>query len=322
MAPSTIGWIDIHGHFYPPMSPAQRSDRYKASHEGKFLVPSPEVFDWTPEKTITYLDKAGIAMQMLSYIPKDVSSLRASNDYAASVVKEHPSRFGLLAALPTDSPDACLAEIKRASSDLHADGFAVTCHYNDVYLSDPSLDPVWEELNRRKAVVFMHPDAYKPPTQGRPAPLIEVAFETTRTLVDMLYQGVFRRYPDVKFIASHGGGALPVLADRLELLGTEGWVPNPIQLTKEEVKASLRRLYFDTAAVGPAALGPAVRLAGKSHIVYGADCGVPCSTDETMEENKRNILAFAGMNEDEQSAIGRNLYHLFPEAVTRMQRTH
>lgn len=318
MAPSTQGWIDIHGHFYPKMTASQRDDRYKASHEGKFMVASPDVFDWTPKKTIAYLDKAGIAMQMISYIPKDVETLKASNDYGASVVAKYPSRFGLLAALPTDSPEACLAEIDRVEKDLHADGFAVTCHYKDVYLSDPSLDPVWEKLNQTKAVVFTHPDAYKPPTQGRPAPLIEVAFETTRTLVDMLYQGVFRRYPNITFITSHGGGALPLLADRLELLGTESWVPNPNNLTKDEVKRSLSKLYFDTAAVGPAALGPAIRLAGKQHIVYGADCGVPCSTDETMEENKNNVLAFEGMQEEERSAIGRNLYHLFPEAVKRL----
>jgi predicted TIM-barrel fold metal-dependent hydrolase len=171
-----------------------------------------------------------------------------------------------------------------------------------------------------RAVVFTHPDAYKPPTQGRPAPLIEVAFETTRTYVDMLYAGIFRRYPDITFIASHAGGVLPLLADRLELLGAEPWVPNPNGITKEEIKRSLSKLYFDTAAVGPAAVGPVLRLAGAGHVVYGADCGVPCSTEETMEENKRKMLAYEGWGGREREAIGKNVYALFPAAVERLRK--
>src|SRR2546423_6747514 len=132
---------------------------------------------------------------MLSIIPKTLDALKASKDWGASLVKKPPPRFRLLAALPTNEPQAALAEIERAKAELHADGFAVTCHYNDVYLGDPSLEPVMEELDRQSAVAFMHPDAYKPAVQGRPVPLIDVAFETTRTLVDMLYASKFRKVP-------------------------------------------------------------------------------------------------------------------------------
>ena len=284
------------------------------------MVPSPEVLHWDPEKIIAYLDKAGLQMQMLSNIPQTLEALRESNDYGASIARKYPSRFGFLAALPTDDPSACLAEIKRARTELNADGFAVTAQYKGVYFSDTSLDPVMVELDRLGAVVFMHPDAYKPPVQGRPIPLIEVAFETTRTLVDMLYAGVFRKYPNIKLIASHGGGALPLLSDRLELLGTEPWVPNPNKITKQEVKEQLSRLYVDTAAVGPASLGPALRLVGKGHVVYGADCGVSCSTEETMEENRKNILAYEALSAEEKGEIGRNVHALFPDAVKRMKR--
>src|SRR5271156_4118591 len=121
-------------------------------------------------------------------------------------------------------------------------------------------------------------EAYKPPVQGRPIPLIEVAFETTRTLADMLYAGTSRRYPNIKFIAAHGGGALPLLADRLELLGTEPCLANPNGIAKEQLSG----LYVDTAALGVAAMLTALRLVGKNHVVYGADCGVPCSTEATM----------------------------------------
>lgn len=86
------------------------------------------------------------------------------------------------------------------------------------------------------------------------------------------------------------------------------------ELAKREVKVGM---YFDTAAVGSAAFDPATRLAGKSHIFYSADCGVPRSTDDTMEEKKGNTLAFDGMSEDERGAIERNVHYLFRDAMTR-----
>ncbi len=319
MAPSTHEWIDVHGHFYPPTSQAERLDRWKATRAAGFLVQDPSSFDWKPEQVIRYLDKAGIAMQMLSNIPSTLDKLTESNSYGASVVRKYPSRFGLLAALPTNNPQASLGEIDRAIAALEADGFAVCCHYNGVYLFDKQLEPVWEKLNAVRAVVFMHPDAYKPGHMGIPTPLVEAPIETTRTVVGMLYQGVFRRYPDIRFIVAHGGGAVPVLADRLELLGTEPWVPNPENIRKGEVKETLSRLYVDTAAVGVSSLLPALRLVGKDHVVYGADCGVPCSTEATMDENKASILAFEGLGEDERSQVGRNLHDLLPTAVCRLR---
>ena len=321
MAPSTAGWIDIHGHFRLPSSPSQLAAQVDAMKGRCWNVKSHT--SWSPEETLAYLDRAGISMQMLSIVPGKLADLQATNDYGASLVRKWPSRFGLLAALPTSDPEACLKEVERAvdtgPDGLSADGFAVQCRYNDVYLSDPSLVPVWERLDELKAVIFTHPDAWQPGHMGRPAPVVEVAFETTRTYVDMLYKGIFRDYPNITWIASHGGGALPLLSDRLELLGTEPWVPNANGLRKEEIKKQLSKIYVDTAAVGPISMHTAIQVVGKNHIAYGADCGVPCSTDATMEENKRNILAYEGMTEDERSQIGRNLYHLFPAAVKRLR---
>lgn len=284
--------------------------------EAKFLVPEP--YNWTPESTLSYLDKAGIAMQMLSNIPKQLDALKESNDYAASLVRQHPSRFGQLAALPTDDPKEALSEIERATSEYRADGFAVTCNYNGVYLGDASLEPVWSELNRRHAVVFVHPDAYAPASMGRPSPLIEVAFETARTVVDMIYAAVFRQHPRITFILAHCGGALPVLSGRLKLLGTEPWVPNPHNITKEEIQDQLASLYLDTAATAPTGMAPALHMVSADHLVYGADCGVPCSTEATMEANRKAVLEFEGLSQEQRTAIGRNVLALFPAAAQRL----
>ncbi len=197
-------WIDVHAHFFPPESDELREARRVSMTEAGWIVPvAPR---WDPETTLDYMDRTGIAMQMLSNIPKNLQALRYSNEYAASLVQKNPSRFGLLTALPTDSADDALAEIDRASRELLTDGFAVTCHYKGVYLSDARLEPVWKELDRRRAVVFAHPNAYAPAAMGRPAALVEVAFETARTVIDMLYAGMFRNFPNVRFVLAHCGG--------------------------------------------------------------------------------------------------------------------
>jgi 6-methylsalicylate decarboxylase len=273
---------------------------------------------WHVEDTLAYMDRTGIQMQMLSNIPKSLDALRASNEFGAGVVRSHPGRFGLLAALPTDDPAATLAEIARADTDLGADGFAVTCDYNGVLLSDASLDPVWAELDRRRAVVFAHPDAYKPGAQGRPAPVVEVAFETTRTFTDMLYARLFQRFPHVRFIVAHCGAALPALSGRLQLLGLAPWVPNPNGLTADELADALRRLHLDTAATCPTSLAAALAMTTPDRLVYGSDCGVPCSSASSMDANLEALLGFDGLTASEKSAIGSAGLRLFPSAAARV----
>jgi len=311
-------WVDVHAHFYPPDTAAQGDARLVALKEAGWIMEEPP--HWDPEAILGYMDRTGIAMQMLSNIPKNVEALRASNDYAACLVRKHPSRFGLLAALPTDSPDDAVAEINRATRELHADGFAVTCHYNGVYLSDAHLDPVWKELDHRGAVVFAHPNAYGPAVMGRPCALVEVAFETARTVVDMLYAGTFRKFPNITFVLAHCGGALPALSGRLLLLGHESWIPNPNRVTPTEFRAHLRRLYLDTAATNPTTLGAALAMTTHDHLVYGSDCGVPCTTDATMQMNLEALLGYAGLTREQIEGIGHNAIRLFPAAAERIQK--
>jgi hypothetical protein len=100
-------------HFFPPETPAQREARRIVMTDAGWIIPVPP--GWNPESALDYMDRAGIAIQMLSNTPKSVGALRAPNDYAASLVREHPARFGLLSALPTDNPDNALAEIDGSS---------------------------------------------------------------------------------------------------------------------------------------------------------------------------------------------------------------
>lgn len=316
MAPT--GWLDVHGHFYLPQNEDERHQQIKTMRDAAFMVPYE--WSWSMDDTLAYMDQAGIQMQMLSYLPPDLAKLKKANDYAHELVEKHPTRFGNLAALPTDNPEASLAEIKRAKSELVADGFAVSAMYNSVALSDKRTEPIWEAINDLKGTVFVHPNAYAGSADGRPAPLIEVAFETTRVVVDMLYKGIFRRYPDIKFIIAHSGGVLPMLAGRLNLLGTEQWVPNPENTTQAEIEEQLARLYVDTAATAETGLQPASKMVGFNHIVYGDDCGVPCSTSSTMESNRQSVLNVSKSLGEDGNKIGSNAWALFPSAAARVEK--
>ena len=318
-APTSVpGWLDVHAHFALPQTPEQVQTAHEQRIARCFLQERP--FEWTVAGALDHMDRSGIAMQLLSSIPKTLGVLRQSNEYGATLVAGHPSRFGLLTALPTDDPDAAMAEIARSDDTLRADGFAVTCVYNGVGLGDTRLDPVWAELDRRRATGFVHPDAYGPPSQGRPIALLEVAFETARTVVDMLYAGVFRRFRQIRFVLAHCGGALPAVSGRILLLGAEPWVPNPGRLTREEMREQLSCLYLDTAAAGSAhSLRPALAMTTCDHLVYGSDCGVPCSTEASLVRNIEAILAFSDLSPEQIQQIGRNALGLFPRAAARLQ---
>lgn len=135
------GWLDVHGHFFPPTSEEEKHKTWLAMREAKFMVPEP--FGWDANEVLEYNTKAGIAMQMLSNIPHVLAALKASNDFGNSVVKQHPKRFGLLAALPTNNAEACLEEIERTSHfSPPAGGFALTTVYAGSWLSDPLLELV------------------------------------------------------------------------------------------------------------------------------------------------------------------------------------
>ncbi|KAL9612462.1 MAG: hypothetical protein Q9167_002934 [Letrouitia subvulpina] len=316
MAPN--GWLDIHGHFTVPMSDEALQEQLELFHSVNFMVSQP--WTWTPEGMLPYLDSANVTMQMLSYLPRTLDALKSANDYGALIVKQHPSRFGLLLALPTDNATACLDEIKRGDKfDIPNDGYALLTVYNNVTLSDDSLEPLYEELDARGAVCHVHPDANKNGTDGRPSPLIDVAFDTARVATDMLYKGVFRRYPNIKFVFGHSGGALPVLSGRLSLLGAESWVPNPLNLTRQEIERSLGNLYVDTAATAKTGLSPALKMVGAKHVVYGADCGVPCSTDATMAENQQDVVDIENQVLGHSGSIASNGWALFPAAAKRAE---
>ncbi|WP_326837320.1 amidohydrolase family protein [Amycolatopsis rhabdoformis] len=315
------GWVDIHAHFSPPTTADQRDEQWRGLRAARFVAPEP--YHWTPEAALASMDRLGIAVQLLSPVPlpADDGELRAWNDYGAHLVARHPGRFGLLAGLPTHDPDAALAEIERGDRETHPDGYLLVTRPRGVPLSDPRLAPVWAELNRRHAVLFVHPSPEIAPPLGQPAALVEVAFETTRAITDLLYTGFFHRYPDLVVVLAHCGGALPALSGRLQLLGAEPWMPNPEGLSPAEIRADLARLYLDTAATGADShLAAAVTMVPRDHFVYGGDAGVPCSNDDSLGRNITALRASSVLAPREVEALGRRGFDLFPGVAARYEQ--
>lgn len=305
--------FDVHAHYVVPVAPAP-------TPPGKFFLASP-MADWSAQDAIAFMDRNGIATQMLSVpLPLPAPGMHAANIYGADLVKQYPGRFGLLACLPLTDVPAAMAEIDFAFDELQADGVILLTNYGGAYLGDAKFDGVFAELNRRSAVIFMHPTA--PPgfecvACGRPGPLIEFPFDTCRSVTDMLYAGVFERYPNLKFILSHAGGALPALAPRLSSIGTVHYVPHPDSLTPETVREQLSRLYFDTAIAGfEANIAPVLALTGADHIVFGTD--YPPATVPIIDRNIAELAGLQLLTEAQRDAVhsgGRRLFARFCEEV-------
>jgi predicted TIM-barrel fold metal-dependent hydrolase len=299
------GRIDVHHHMLPPFYMDLRR-----------AVPDVGAMPtWSPAKSIDDMEKNGVTTAMLSLAVSGVtfdageagrSLARKSNDYGAQLVREHPASFGLLAALPLPDPQGSLVEIEYALDTLHADGFALLSSYGDKWLGDASYAPVFEELNRRKAVVFVHPSAPNccANLQARvPASTIEFYFDTTRTIESLLMSGTFSRFPNLRFIFSHGGGAMPILANRMARL-----FPKDLSAQAPHgVLYELKRQYYDTAsASNPTSLTAILSIVPSSQIVFGSDFPFISAGEPASD------LMHSGLPENAVEAINRgNAAQLF-----------
>lgn len=269
--------IDTHHHFYPPTYLSAMVEFEKARRMPHF----PAHMSWTREKAVEEMDRNGIRTAMLSIAstpgvwldlpPAEAGRIaRASAEYGAEMVRDFPGRFGLFAPLSMLDIDATLKEIEYALDTLKADGVGLQSSYGPKWLGDPSFRPVLDELNRRKAVVYVHPVAGACCTQlpvGVNPATLEVPFDTTRTIANLLVSGSLVRTRDVRWLFSHAGGALP---GRIDAFYANN--PRRSEFAPEGIEAELARLHFDTAnAAFPAAMTALMTLVPASQITFGSD---------------------------------------------------
>lgn len=273
--------IDVHHHLSPPTY-------ISASNASNFG--DPLMKNWTPEKSLQDMDRAGVAVAMLSVTTPGLNFTfgdvarklaRECNDYAARLVADHPERFGSFAMVPLTDVDGSLQEIAYALDTLKADGIGLMTSYGDKWLGDPSFLPVMEELDRRKAVVYTHPTAANccvNLVRTQQPVMIEFGTDTTRTIADIIFSGNAQKFRDIRWIFSHAGGTMPFLIERFvrnPLLD-----PNAKATVPDGTLAELKRFYYDTAQTSNK--GSMLALSAiipVSQIVFGTDFPYRTSID-------------------------------------------
>jgi predicted TIM-barrel fold metal-dependent hydrolase len=266
--------IDVHHHVAPP---AWVEALKKA---GKI---SPPVENWNVEKSLADMEKGGVATAMVSPTTPQVTFLgkeeaarvaRECNEYSKKLMSDHPGKFGLFATLPLPHVDEALKEIAYAFDTLKADGIGMMTSYGDKWLGYPEFAPVWEELNKRKATVYTHPDGANccvNLVKGLPETIVEFGADTTRSIGNLIFSGTAQRFPDINFIFSHGGGVLTASAERfqIQMVNTP---PYKGKFTREDVDKQLQRFYYDTAQISNAVtIDALVKLVPVSQVVFGSD---------------------------------------------------
>jgi predicted TIM-barrel fold metal-dependent hydrolase len=294
--------IDVHHHVVPP--------RY-ADDSMPIKLPDTDaqlrsMDNWHIRTAITSLTPRVV----LKNIHRLRELARDCNEFQARMAQDHPTRLGSFALLPLPDVNGALEEISYALDVLRLDGVGLFSSVNDRYLGDPSFDPVFDELNQRKAVVFIHPTHCEAPEHTRlhaPPFVVEYVFDTTRAVVNLIHAGTLKRCPDIRFIVAHGGGTVPFLAQRIAMM--EG---HRAAQGVTGVIATLRSLYYEIASTTSAfALRSLQELADPEHILWGSD--LPFVYGERLQEEVNHwehydgFDATARLNVEQQNAL-----RLFP----------
>jgi len=294
--------IDVHHHVVPPQY---------ADDSLPIRLPGAEaqlqsMDQWHIQAAITSLTPR-VVLNNLGRL-REVS--RGCNEFQAERVHNYPSRLGAFALLPLPDVDGALKEISYALDVLRLDGVGLFSSVTDRYLGDPSFDPVFAELNRRKCVVFIHPTHCEAPEHARlhaPPFVVEYVFDTTRAVVNLIYSGTVSRCPDVRFIIAHGGGTVPFLAQRIAMMeghrgakGVTGVIP------------SLKSFYYEIASTTSRfALRSLQELVEPSQILWGSD--LPFVYGHRLQEEVEHWEQYNGFDEAARNDIERrNALTIFP----------
>jgi len=307
-ATATTRRIDVHHHVLPP----------QFVDSTPMPVPVPDT-----ASQLQTMDAFGIQAAVTSLTPRVFLAhaarrrevARACNEFQARLVHDHPTRFGAFAVLPLPDVEGALAEVAYALDVLHLDGVGLFSNAEGRYLGDPLYEPLFEELNRRQAVAFVHPaHCAAPPELNLRAPgsIVEYVFDTTRAIVNLLYHGVPRRYPNVRLIFSHAGGAAPFLTRRIAWLEHSDHVP--------DVVTTLRSFYYDVAsAMAPYALRSLQALVAPTQVLWGTD--LPFIYGERLREEIAEWETYDGFDAAGRAAVEReNALRLFPRLAAAVER--
>jgi predicted TIM-barrel fold metal-dependent hydrolase len=254
------------------------------------------------EKAIIFLSEPG------SYFGDEELAKQLSrlvNEECKKTVVNYPGKFGAFGILPIPYTEAALREIEYIFDTLKLDGVALLSNVAGVYPGDESMDEIFAELNKRKAIVMVHPTTPLPEQISKlkiPGFMLEFPFETTRAVVSLLLRGTAEKYRDIRFLFAHAGGTMPYLAQRFEYMRTRGFFQEIEQATPRGANASLQDFYYDTAlSYGDATLELLDKFVGVDHILFGSDW--PFAPDRYMQEGVVAIRNHFSVNKRIRDAI-------------------
>ena len=274
--------IDVHHHIVPKEYLASLASVGIKNAVGE---PFPQ---WDVESTIKFMDRQGIAVAITSISVPGIyfgnidftrKLARKCNEISARVVSQYPKRFGAFAILPLPDIEASIVELEYALDTLKLDGVVLFTNIGGIYLGDAHYEELFFELNRRKAVVFVHPNV--PPLDAMPMiikpAVLEFVFDTTRAIVNLIHRGATKRFPDIRFIFSHAGGTAPFITWR-------------ITFGNKKIINQLKRFYYDTAvSATPYTLSSLLNLVESTQILYGSDYSfLPERVVKLMNEGLQN----------------------------------
>ncbi|MET8874077.1 amidohydrolase family protein [Nocardia sp. NPDC004604] len=307
----TAARIDVHQHLVP----RDYADWLRA--KGVVAAGGRELPDWSPDSALALMDRYSIATAILSLSTPgthlgDAAEARGwarrVNETGADLVRAHPDRFGLFATVPLPDVAGSVEEIAHAYDELNADGVVLLANAHGRYLGDEAFDPVMAELDRRAAVVLVHPSELPgPAVAGIPPFAADFLLDTSRAATNLVLRGVLRRYPNIRFILSHAGGFVPYASHRIAAAITAETGRNALEILEE-----LSGFYFDTALSGsPAALPSLLAFARPGHVFFGSDW--PFAPELGVAYFTGQFDAYPGLDETGRAAINRgNALELFP----------
>jgi aminocarboxymuconate-semialdehyde decarboxylase len=297
--------VDIHHHMLPDFF-------WQATNEGAAPVGGIAPAPWTPAAALSFLDDAHIDVGVTSistpgvHLGDDVPArelARRCNELSAELVKDHPDRFAGFACLPLPDLDGALAEMAYALDELRLDGVVLFSNAGGQYLGDRHFAPVFAELQRRRAVVFVHPNASPDPAAhrlGLPDSLIDFTADTTRAIAQLLYSNTFAATSDVKWVFSHAGGTVPYLAGRFGIVDEMDVIPGAER--RAGAAETFRGLYFDTAlSWSDPVLAMLRAVVGIDHVVFGTD--FPYLRRDLAVSCRQRILDTQQLSSKEKQAV-------------------
>jgi len=309
--------IDTHHHIYPAR---YTEANLKRIVEDSFTLPASTYTSWSPSVAIEQMDKANVRAAIVSMTSPGIwwdngdearDWARECNEFGAQMAKDFPGRFGMFAAIPLPDQEGSLREVAHALDVLRLDGIGLLTSYAGKPVGHPSFASVLDELDRRKAAVFVHPtmSCCGMDIAGVNPPAIEFPTDTTRAMASLAFSGTFARCPDIKFIFAHGGGTMPMMVHRVA-----GQIRNfkPEELARilpNGLVAELERQYYDVASVAlnPGGMAAVLSLLPTTQLFYGSDA--PFGSTTAVADA---LAAFALPVRDIQAIRRNNALRLFP----------